>query len=113
MGFKSDSDRGTVMTATGDEQFPWEGIPTVAPSPAVAGSMLSGRNAEPGEGEGDAWMTLTAATLVTFRVTDSPRIDPALAGLIIEVTTAPVRQVGAWHPHAPLVGQCVLVDSAD
>jgi hypothetical protein len=35
-------------------------------------------------------LLVTAPALVTFRLTDSPRTDPALARLITEVTTVPV-----------------------
>ena len=35
-------------------------------------------------------LLVTAAALVTFRLTEGPRADPALAGLITEVTTVPV-----------------------
>jgi len=35
-------------------------------------------------------LLVTAAVLVTFRLTEGPRADPALAGLITEVTTVPV-----------------------
>ena len=35
-------------------------------------------------------LLVTAATLVTFRLTAGPRTDPALARLVTEVTTVPV-----------------------
>ena len=35
-------------------------------------------------------LLVTAATLVTFQMTEGPRTDPRLAGLVAEVTTVPV-----------------------
>jgi Domain of unknown function (DUF929) len=37
-------------------------------------------------------LLVTAATLASFRLTEGPRTDPALAGLITEVTTVPVGE---------------------
>ncbi len=46
-------------------------------------------------------LLVTAATLVTFRLTEGPRTDPALAGLITEVTTVPVGKSVPGLPGLP------------
>jgi hypothetical protein len=54
--------------------------------PTVSPPAISGRTGQDLHGV----TPVTAATLVTFRLAGSPRADPALAGLITEVTTVPV-----------------------
>jgi len=56
-------------------------------------------------------LLVTAATLVTFRLTEGPRTDPALARLVAEVTTVPV---GTSLPGLPgLPGLPASASSAD
>ncbi len=46
-------------------------------------------------------LLVTAATLATFRLTEGPRPDPALAGLVTEVTTVPVGKSVPGLPGLP------------
>jgi Domain of unknown function (DUF929) len=57
--------------------------------PALRGVIGTGRRRRGVIAAGCA-LIVTAATLVTFRLAEGPRADPALAGLITEVTTVPV-----------------------
>jgi Domain of unknown function (DUF929) len=46
-------------------------------------------------------LLVAAATLATFRLTEGPRTDPALAGLITEITTVPVGNSAPGLPGLP------------
>ncbi|TVZ04544.1 DUF929 domain-containing protein [Trebonia kvetii] len=54
-------------------------------------------------------LIVTAATLVTFRLTEGPRTDPALARLVTEVTTVPV---GTSAPGLPVLPASASADGA-
>jgi hypothetical protein len=72
------------------EQVPRQfNFPAVPGLPALRGIVGTGRRRMVVIAAACA-MLVTAATLVTFRLAEGPRTDPALAGLITEVTTVPV-----------------------
>jgi hypothetical protein len=72
------------------EQAPRQfNFPAVPGLPALRGIVGSGRRRLVVIAAACA-LLVTAATLVTFRLAEGPRTDPALAGLITEVTTVPV-----------------------
>jgi hypothetical protein len=64
-------------------------FPAVPALPALGGIIGTGRRRIVVIAAACA-LLVTAATLVTFRLAGSPRTDPALAGLITDVTTVPV-----------------------
>ena len=64
-------------------------VPAVPVPPALRGMIGTGRRRIVVIAAACA-LLVTAATLAALRVTGSPRADPALAGLITEVTTVPV-----------------------
>ena len=72
------------------EQVPRQfDFPAVPGLPALRGIVGTGRRRLVVIAAACA-LLVTAATLVTFRLAEGPRTDPALAGLITEVTTVPV-----------------------
>src|SRR6266699_3720936 len=72
------------------EQVPRQfNFPAVPGLPALRGIIGTGRRRLVVIAAACA-LLVTAATLVTFRLTEGPRADPALARLITEVTTVPV-----------------------
>jgi Domain of unknown function (DUF929) len=83
------------------EQAPRQfNFPAVPGLPALRGMVGTGRRRVVIIAAACA-LLVTAATLATFRLTEGPRADPALAGLIAEVTTVPVGKSMPGLPGFP------------
>jgi hypothetical protein len=75
------------------EQVPRQfSFPPVPGLPALGGIIGPGRRRVAAIAAACA-LLVAAATLVTLRLAEGPRADPALAGLITEVTTVPVGKL--------------------
>jgi Domain of unknown function (DUF929) len=91
------------------EQVPrLAGVPAVWRLPGLRGVTGTGRRRIAIIATACA-LLVTAATLVTFRLTQGSRIDPALARLVAEVTTVPV---GRAVPGLPVVPASASPDGA-
>jgi thiol-disulfide isomerase/thioredoxin len=91
------------------EQVPRQfNFPAVPRLPALRGIIGKGRRRVVVIAAACA-LLVTAATLVTFRLTEGLHADPALAGLITEVTTVPV---GKSAPGLPGLSASALSASA-
>jgi len=91
------------------EQTPRQAdFPAVCGLPGVRGIIGAGRRRIVIVAVGCA-LLVTAAALVTFRLTEGPRTDPALARLVAEVTTVPV---GTAVPGLPVLPASASPDGA-
>ena len=83
------------------EQVPRQfNVPAVPGLPTLRGIVGTGRRRVVIIAAACA-LLVTAATLATFRLTEGPGTDPALAGLVAEVTTVPVGKSVPGLPGFP------------